>query len=149
MSHITVATINISLETDGAGAGGRRRARKRTARPVDEQLRQRIEQIRQQVSRMVCSATWAEDCLYRGAQYVPNFRCHCALCREKFPERRYPREARQSDYSGDCQLEVEHDPEFAEELERLRNDRERVGSVFIVRHSEERGRHANGRARER
>jgi hypothetical protein len=36
-------------------------------------------------------------------------------------------------------METEDDPELAEDLSRLRNDRDRVGSVFIVRDSEDRG----------
>jgi hypothetical protein len=38
---------------------------------------------------------------------------------------------RESNYSLDCQIETDEDPEFAEELARLRNDRPRFGSVFI------------------
>jgi hypothetical protein len=125
----------------------RPRGRNKPHRAADAQLRERVEQIRQQVFRTVCSATWADDCLYRGARYAPDFRCRCALCREKFPDRLHPREARQSDFSGDCQMESEHDPELAEDLDRLRNDRDRVGSVFIVRDSDDRGRGASRRAR--
>jgi hypothetical protein len=138
MPQITVITTNKSVNAQVANARARQRSRNKLRRPVDEQLRQHIEQVRHQVYRTACSATWAEDCFYRGAQYLPDFRCNCALCRDKFPDRLYPREARQSDYSADCQMETENDPELAEDLDRLRNDRERVGSVFIVRGSDER-----------
>jgi hypothetical protein len=147
MPQVTVNHTHTTVVARSGHGWMGQRGRRKLRRPVNEQLRQHVEEIRQQVYRTVCSATWADDCLYRGAQYVPDFRCHCAVCREKFPDRLYPREARQSDYSGDCQTEVEHDPEFAEELDRLRNDRERVGSVFIVRESEERGRALSRRPR--
>ena len=67
----------------------------------------------------------------RGADYAPDFRCDCPVCREFFPKRRHPRAARESRYSPDCQIETEEDPEFAEEFARLRNDRPRFGSVLI------------------
>jgi len=146
MPQIT-ATTNTPNAAPCVGARPAPGRRNKPQRPVDEQLRERVEQIRQQVYRTACSATWAEDCLYRGAEYSPDFRCNCSVCRERFPERLYPREARQSDFSGDCQMEAENDPELAEELERLRNDRERVGSVFIVRGCDERGRAPTRRLR--
>lgn len=147
MSQITANAANTFEAGISLAARPSPGRRSKPRRPVDEQLKARVEQVRQQVYRTVCSATWAEDCLYRGVAYAPDFRCHCNVCREKFPDRLYPREARQSDYSGDCQLETENDPELAEDLERLRNDRERVGSVFIVRGSEERARMPTRRIR--
>jgi hypothetical protein len=44
-------------------------------------------------------------------------------------------------------METEDDPELAEDLNRLRNDRDRVESVFIVRDSEDRGSAALRRVR--
>jgi len=145
MPQITNANIVVAAPPPNIQAS--RRMRKKSHPPVDAHLRERVEQIRQQVLRTVCSATWAEDCLYRGAKYAPDFHCRCTLCREKFPDRLHPREARQSDFSGDCQMETEDDPELAEDLNRLRNDRDRVGSVFIVRDSEDRGSAALRRVR--
>jgi len=104
----------------------------RERRAAEQELRHQIEQVRQKLDRLVCSSVWAEDCLYRGAEYVPDFRCSCALCRSEFPQRRYPRQARQSDISVECQVETDEDPELAEDLARLRNDRVRLGSVFIA-----------------
>jgi hypothetical protein len=147
MPQITVTTSNTFVDAQTAGSRPGQARRGKSRRSADEHLKQRIQQVRQQVYRTACSATWAEDCLYRGAQYSPDFRCQCTLCRERFPERLYPREARQSDYSADCQLEAENDPELAEDLDRLRNDRERMGSVFIVRGSDERGRVATRQSR--
>ena len=95
-------------------------------------LRQ-LRQIRREIDEKVCSATWAEDCLYRGAEYSPDFTCSCPVCRNLFPNRRHPRPVRESRYSLDCQIESDEDPEFAEEFIRLRNDRARFGSVFIAR----------------
>jgi hypothetical protein len=102
-------------------------------------LRQ-LRKIRQEIDETVCSATWAEDCLYRGAEYCPDFKCACPVCSGSFPNRLHPRPVRESDYSLDCQVEAGEDPEFAEELERLRNDRPRSGSVFIGRSGSQRGR---------
>jgi hypothetical protein len=95
------------------------------------EIRRRIRRIRREIEEVVCSATWADDCLYRGAEYAPDFECQCPICRKFFPRRRHPRGVRESRYSLDCQIESEEDPELAEDLARLRNDRLRVGSVFI------------------
>jgi hypothetical protein len=95
-------------------------------------LRQ-LRQVRREVEETVCSSTWAEDCLYRGADYLPDFQCSCPVCRSLFPQRLHPRPVRESRYSLDCQIESEEDPEFAAEFARLRNDRTRRGSVFIAR----------------
>jgi len=88
--------------------------------------------LRTEVAQTVCSAAWLEDCLYRGIVYRPDFQCACALCRGQFPNRRHPRSARQSLLSSDCQdMQEDLDPELAEELARLRNDRQRIGSVCV------------------
>jgi hypothetical protein len=96
-------------------------------------LLRQLSQIRREIEELVCSSTWAEDCLFRGAEYAPDFQCACPVCRSLFPNRRHPRAVRESAYSLDCQVEADEDPEFAEELARLRNDRPRFGSVFIGR----------------
>lgn len=98
---------------------------------ADAQLMREIAEIRLQIEQLVCSATWGEDCLYRGADYAPDFRCSCPVCRELYPDRRHPRPVLESKYSIDCQIETNEDPEFAEEFAKLRNDRVRVGSVFL------------------
>jgi hypothetical protein len=113
-----------------------------------EQLHRQIEQIREKIFLIACSAAWAEDCLYRGIEYMPNFRCRCALCRSKFPDRLYPRQARESNVSVDCQVEVDEDPELAEDLANLRNERMRVGSVFLSGERKDRSR-AKRRRRKR
>jgi hypothetical protein len=100
-------------------------------RQSQELLRRQIDEARREVGTVACSSTWAEDCLYRGADYAPDFRCQCAVCRAEYPERLYPRAAMESRYSVDCQVETEVDPELAEDLARLRNDRLRAGSVCI------------------
>jgi hypothetical protein len=97
----------------------------------DEQLSGQLAKARRTVTATACSSAWAEDCLYRGALYVPDFQCQCRICREKFPQRLYPHSSRQSNISTDCQVEAMEDPEFAEDFARLRNDRARVGSVFF------------------
>jgi hypothetical protein len=109
-------------------------------------LLRQVRQIRREIEETVCSATWAEDCLYRGADYSPDFRCSCPVCRNLFPNRRHPRPVRESQYSLDCQIEVDEDPEFSEEFIRLRNDRPRFGSVFIGRSSGQSGRETFNRA---
>jgi hypothetical protein len=90
-----------------------------------------VRHIRHQIEETACSSTWAEDWLYRGAAYAPDFQCKCLACRTLFPNRRHPRPVRESDYAADCQIETYEDPEFAEELAKLRNDRQRYGSIFI------------------
>lgn len=116
---------------------------------VHEQLRRQIERIRQEILHIACSSAWAEDCLYRGIDYAPDFRCHCALCESKYPQRLYPRQARESRVSADCQVEFEEDPELAEDFARLRNERLRVGSVFIAMKNPEHGSGVRRRRRKR
>lgn len=88
--------------------------------------------LRAEVAQTVCSATWLDDCLYHGAVYQPDFQCACALCRAHFPDRRHPRHSRQSRISSDCQeMHEDLDPDLAEELARLRNDRPHIGSVCV------------------
>lgn len=94
--------------------------------------RDAVLQLRAEVAQTVCSSSWMEDCLYRGVVYLPDFQCSCALCREHFPHRRHPRQAIQSLISADCQaMHEDLDPDIAEELARLRNDRQRIGSVCL------------------
>jgi len=147
MSPVKVNNANIMVEIRSVDRQMRMAQRQRMHSPhavdrdrrsTEQELRRQIEQVRQKLDRLVCSSVWAEDCLYRGAQYAPDFRCSCAVCRCEFPQRRYPRQARQSDISVDCQVEAEEDPELAEDLARLRNDRERLGSVFIARGRDDR-----------
>lgn len=54
-----------------------------------------------------CSESWMDECTHRGTKYLPNFKCHCKLCTERFPRRLHPAEARESMISGDCQIESE------------------------------------------
>ena len=91
----------------------------------------KLDYLRMQTTRIACSATWAEDWLYRGASYAPDFVCWCETCREHYPQRLYPRPNRETFISIDCQTEVEEDPELREELAKLRNDRPRLGSLFL------------------
>jgi hypothetical protein len=98
---------------------------------ADASLLRQVGHIRRQIEETACSSTWAEDWLYRGADYSPDFQCKCIACRTLFPERLHPRSVRESDYSADCQIETNEDPEFAEELAKLRNDRPRYGSIFV------------------
>ena len=75
------------------------RKRRRGGKPhsqSDAELMVRIGQMRRDIEELVCSAAWAEDCLYRGADYPPDFQCECAICRAFFPNRRYPRPVRES-----------------------------------------------------
>ncbi|MGA3066075.1 MAG: hypothetical protein ABSF29_04425 [Tepidisphaeraceae bacterium] len=141
MSKQAITIENISNRASALAAETRTARRKRLKsivpteaerRIASEHLRRQIERIREKIFLVACSAAWAEDCLYRGVEYVPNFRCHCALCRSKYPHRLYPGQARESRVSADCQVEVEEDPELAEDLAALRNERVRVGSVFIA-----------------
>jgi hypothetical protein len=98
----------------------------------DVEFRRRLRASQRQIARAACSSTWREDCLYRGAEYEPDFHCQCGQCAEKFPHRLHPRDYRESDYSSDCQVEQsEVDDELAEDLTRLRNERQRIGSVFL------------------
>jgi hypothetical protein len=147
MTQIVVNNTNMIIETSPPAFQTRQarlerqqrmRALHHAARPADqapqELARRQIDQARRQVVGVACSSTWAEDCLYRGAEYAPDFRCQCAVCRAEFPDRRYPRPAMESRYSVDCQVEADVDPELAEDLARLRNDRLRAGSVCIDFH---------------
>jgi hypothetical protein len=136
MAELVVNNPNILVDSPVRGVGCRRpgvAGRMHTERETAV-LRQ-VRQIRREIDERVCSATWAEDCLYRGADYLPDFSCSCPVCRNLFPNRRHPRPVRESEYSLDCQIEADEDPEFAEEFVRLRNDRTRFGSVFIARSS--------------
>jgi hypothetical protein len=138
MTELVVNNPNRLVDSSARGTGGRRPDRAGRAHTEQETavLRQ-LSQIRREIDERVCSATWAEDCLYRGVDYLPDFRCSCPVCRNLFPNRRHPRPVRESAYSLDCQIEADEDPEFAEEFIRLRNDRPRFGSVFIGRSSRE------------
>jgi hypothetical protein len=122
--------VNDALNSRTGAKFGRRLSQEH--RPeTDAALVRQLQQIRRQIEETACSSTWAEDWLYRGAAYAPDFQCKCAACRTLYPNRRYPRPVRESDYSADCQVEANEDPEFAEELARLRNDRPRFGSIFV------------------
>jgi hypothetical protein len=134
MPELVVTNPNILVDASLRQAHSGRTIRARRARTEAEAgAVHRLHEIRREVEELVCSSTWAEDCYYRGADYSPDFKCDCPACRNEFPDRRYPRPVRESNYSDDCQLEAEEDPEFAEEISRLRNDRQRLGSVFIAR----------------
>jgi hypothetical protein len=146
MSGLAVISSDVILDAEILETRTARRRRLKSARladPVASQSRARgrrqIDQLRFQVVQIVCSGAWADDCLYRGAVYFPNFSCRCAHCRLEFADRLYPRQARQSNYSSDCQVEMDEDPEFAEEFAVLRNDRARAGSVFLSVHRTDRG----------
>jgi hypothetical protein len=139
MSKPAINNANIIIEehplTPETRTARRKRLRAQAAEQSEAQnelLRRQIDQIREKIFSIACSSAWAEDCLYRGIEYAPNFRCRCLLCEAKFPDRLYPRQARESNISIDCQAEGDDDPELAEELARLRNERARVGSVFIA-----------------
>jgi hypothetical protein len=136
MTELVVNNPNILVDSPSRGIGCGRPGRAGRAHTEGETaaLRQ-LRQIRREIDERVCSATWAEDCLYRGADYLPDFECSCPVCRNLFPNRRHPRPVWESEYSLDCQIEADEDPEFAEEFVRLRNDRPRFGSVFIGRSS--------------
>jgi hypothetical protein len=135
MSDLIVNNPNILIDAPRVGGT-------RTTQPPDVNRRdgelaalKKLREIRREIDRTVCSSTWAEDCLFRGADYPPDFKCGCPVCRARFPERLHPRPVRESAYAADCQVEAAEDPEFAEEFARLRNDRLRAGSVFIGRSS--------------
>jgi hypothetical protein len=135
MAGLTVNNPNIVVNASIAGGSGFRRLRRGGpghSRTQTTLLRQ-LSQIRREIEELVCTSTWAEDCLFRGAEYAPDFQCACPACRSLFPNRRHPRAVRESAYSLDCQVEADEDPEFAEDFARLRNDRPRFGSVFIRR----------------
>jgi len=150
MSELVVNNPNMIIDASSIRTGYRRVDRASGCRDeTNTAARLRLREIRQEIDATVCSATWAEDCLYRGADYSPDFKCACPVCRNLFPDRLYPRPVRESDYSLDCQVEAGEDPEFAEELARLRNDRARAGSVFIGRASGQRARGKTGGRRSR
>jgi hypothetical protein len=131
MAKVIVNNPNIFLESSYADAGIGAAAL-RSAAPAEDDLAavRLLRQFRREIEELACSAAWAEDCLFRGARYAPDFRCQCSNCRKFFPNRLHPRSFRESRYSIDCQVETDEDPEFAEEFARLRNDRPRFGSVF-------------------
>jgi len=133
MADLVVNNPNIVVDASNGGAAARlARRRSREARPeIEAALLRQLRHLRRQIGETACSSTWAEDCFYRGAAYAPDFRCNCPLCRRLFPNRRHPRPVRESNYSVDCQIETNEDPEFGEELARLRNDPNRFGSAFI------------------
>ncbi|HEX4056221.1 MAG TPA: hypothetical protein VHX86_18325 [Tepidisphaeraceae bacterium] len=137
MAEIVVNNPNIVVDADSEGEAegrlGRRHQNRQTRSEPETTLLRQLRHIRRQIEETACSSTWAEDCLYRSAAYAPDFQCACPACRTLFPNRRHPRPVRESNYSLDCQVEAEEDPEFAEERARLRNDRPRFGSVFIGR----------------
>jgi hypothetical protein len=134
MSKMIVTNPNIVFVSSSKGPNVQvRRDEPPARRETEMALARQLRQFREKIDQLVCSATWAEDCLFRGAQYAPDFRCGCPVCRKFFPNRRYPRATRESNYSIDCQIETDEDPEFAEEFARLRNERPRYGSVFAGR----------------
>jgi hypothetical protein len=130
MTRIAVNNPNILIDAQMNEAACRDRSGR--PRPDSEPaMLRRLREIRREAEGMVCSSTWLEDCLYRGADYAPDFHCACPVCRSLFPDRLHPRPVRESKYSLDCQVETQEDPELAEDLARLRNDRPRFGSVFL------------------
>lgn len=135
MAEIVVNNPNIVVDASGNGGvadrPGRRHQNRQPRSEAETALLRQLRHIRRQIEETACSSTWAEDWLYRGAAYAPDFQCACPACRVLFPNRRHPRPVRESNYSLDCQVEAEEDPEFAEDLARLRNDCPRFGSVFI------------------
>jgi hypothetical protein len=136
MAELAVNNINAIVGASGDSAEARFARRPHSWEPraeSDAVLQREVQLIRRQIDEVACSSTWAEDCLYRGVGYAPDFRCKCEACREFFPNRLHPRPVRESDYSADCQIESNEDPEFAEELAKLRNDRPRSGSIFFSR----------------
>jgi hypothetical protein len=134
MSELVVNNPNIVVDAPGHPHEFLRTADAPRSRSSSESsLVRRVRQLRREIEELACSATWAEDCLYRGADYPPDFECSCPACKSRFPNRRHPRPVRESSYSLDCQVESDEDPELAEDLARLRNDRVRIGSVFVRR----------------
>ncbi len=149
MAELAVNDVNAIVSASGDGAEARLSERPHSWEPraeADAVLQREVRLIRRQIDEVACSSTWAEDCLYRGVDYAPDFQCKCEACRELFPNRLHPRPVRESDYSADCQIESNEDPEFAEELAKLRNDRARFGSIFISRMAKSVG-HSQSRAR--
>ncbi len=134
MSELVVNNPNMVIDASDSVENGKfgRRRQSSGPRPENEAaLVRQLRGIRRHIEETACSSTWAEDWLYRGATYAPDFKCNCQTCRALFPDRLHPRPVRESNYSLDCQIETNEDPEFAEELARLRNDRPRFGSIFI------------------
>jgi len=137
MSEVIVNNPNIFIDApseaaaDAPGRRGFRASGGKLQSDAEASLLRRLREVRREIEELACSATWAEDCLYRGADYAPDFQCGCPVCRTLFPARRHPRNVRESKFSIDCQVETHEDPELAEDLARLRNDRQRIGSVFI------------------
>jgi hypothetical protein len=153
MSQSAISNANIVVEQQPpieTRTARRKRLKASAASQTQSQgelLCRQIAQIREKIFRLACSSAWAEDCLYRGTDYAPDFRCRCGLCRAKFPNRRYPRAARESTISVDCQVEADEDPELAEDLARLRNERVRIGSVFVSMPQYDRGSSAGRKKR--
>ena len=138
MPEVIVNNPNIfvdapAIAVDAPGRRGFHAPGGRLQSEAETSLLRRLREVRHEIEELTCSATWAEDCLYRGADYVPDFECSCPVCRTVFPHRRHPRDGRESKFSIDCQVETHEDPELAEDLARLRNDRPRIGSVFVGR----------------
>jgi hypothetical protein len=134
MAELTVISPNTLFDASGAGAEARFAIRRRSEQSrsgADAEMSNQVLQIRRRIDETACSSTWAEDWLYRGVDYAPDFECKCEVCRTLFPNRLHPRPVRETDYSTDCQDETSEDPEFAEELAKLRNDRPRYGSIFV------------------
>jgi hypothetical protein len=145
MSKLAVTNTNIVVES--IEAPKRRKRPKKTANTGADwgrseqqtRLRALAEKFRRHVDSLVCSSAWAEDCLFRGANYEPDFRCSCNLCQARFPKRLHPRPVRETAVSLDCQVEIDADPDLADDLRRLRNERERIGSAFVARRQMDRG----------
>jgi hypothetical protein len=140
---MVVSNRNIVVDAKGFRRKSRRtrqRGRgKYTWRANEAKLLALIARFRREIEALACSSAWAEDCLYRGVNYVPDFRCACNLCRDRYPKRRFPQPAKESSISIDCQVEAEVDPELAEDLARLRNEPVRSGSIFIANRHTDRG----------
>jgi hypothetical protein len=134
MAEIVINNPNIVFDAPGSGDAAQRPGRLQDRPPRTEAaavLARQLREARRQIEEVACTSTWVEDCLYRGAAYAPDFQCACPVCRTLFRDRRHPRPVRESKYSLDCQVEADEDPEFAEELAILRNDRARCGSAFL------------------
>ena len=129
MSEIAVNNPNILIDAPSSATGGGGQSGRRP--DSEPQMLRRLRNLRREAEGRVCSSTWLEDCLFRGADYAPDFRCSCPVCRKLFPNRLHPRPVRESAYSMDCQVETNEDPELVEDLALLRNDRPRYGSVFL------------------
>jgi hypothetical protein len=134
MPNLIISNINVIVEA--FKQSGSKRHRQDTphchaAPPSQRAVLRRVHAARKKLRQIACSSTWAEDCLHRGAAYSPDLKCQCPNCREKFPNRLHPRPVQETNISSDCQQETEADPDLAEELKALRNDRPRLGSVFL------------------